>query len=93
MKSVEFSQMVAVAINHTTWNIPRVIDDGQWRNIRSPDLVVNPNCINGYDRFEDAIFRLKEIMTRRGWQIEIGASTEHCHEHLSYLHYRLTCRK
>ncbi|MFH1982982.1 MAG: hypothetical protein ABIL58_14165 [Pseudomonadota bacterium] len=93
MKTVEFAQTVAIAINHTTWNIPRICEGSRWRNISKPDLVINPRRINGHDHFEEAIFRLKDIMARLGWRTEISTSSEQCHEHLSYQHYRLTCRK
>ena len=43
-KSVEICQLVARAISHTTWNIPRIRDGDRWRNIDNPHLVENPNC-------------------------------------------------
>jgi hypothetical protein len=45
--------------------------------------------VNGYDRYEDAIFRAREIMQERGWNTEITDTKEQCHEHLVYQHYRL----
>jgi hypothetical protein len=59
-RSVELCQLVARAITHTTWNIPRIRDgDRRWRNIDNPHLVENPTHLNGHDFFEDAIFRAK----------------------------------
>jgi hypothetical protein len=55
-KSVELCQLVARAISHTTWNIPRIRDGDRWRNIDNPHLVENPSHLNGHDHFEDAIF-------------------------------------
>ena len=92
-KSVEFCQLVARAITHTTWKTPRIRDGDRWRNIRKSELVENPNRTNGYDHFEDAIFRIKTILTQKGWQTEIKDTKEKCHEHLYYHHYRLTCWK
>ena len=95
LKSVEFCQLVSCSISHTTWNIPRIRDGdrGRWRNIDNTHLVENPNHVNGYDHFEDAIFRAKEIMEQRGWNTEITDTKEQCHEHLYYQHYRLKCWK
>ena len=93
LKSVEFCQLVSRAISHTTWNIPRIRDGDRWRNIENAHLVENPSHINGYDHFEDAIFRAKEIMEERGWNAEITDIKEKCHEHLYYQHYRLKCWK
>ncbi len=62
LKSVEFCQLVSRAISHTTWNIPRIRDGDRWRNIENAHLVENPTHVNGYDHFEDAIFRAKDIM-------------------------------
>jgi hypothetical protein len=59
-KSVELCQLVARAISHTTWNIPRIRDGDRWRNIENPHLVENPSRINGHDHYEDAIFRARE---------------------------------
>ena len=92
-RSVELSQLVARAINHDTWNIPRIRDGDQWRNIENSYLVENPNRINGHDTFEDGIFRAEEIMKKRGWETEITDTKEQCHEHLYYQHYRLRCWK
>ena len=93
LKSVEFCQLVSRAISHTTWNIPRIRDGDCWRNIENSHLVENPTHVNGYDHFEDAIFRAKEIMEERGWNAEIIDTKEQCHEHLYYQHYRLKCWK
>ena len=94
-KSIEFCQLVAHAINHTTWNIPRIRDGDKdrWRNIDNAHLVINPNHINGYDRFEGAILRAQQIMEQRGWSTELTDIKEPCHEHLIYQHYRLKCWK
>jgi len=92
-KSVELCQLVSRAINHITWNIPRIRDGSHWRNIHNPHLVENPTRINGHDRFEEAIFRAREIMEERGWKAEITDTKEQCHEHLYYQHYRLKCWK
>jgi hypothetical protein len=92
-KSAEFCQLVARAINHTTWNIPRIRDGDKWRNINNPHLVENPNRINGYDHFEDAIFRIERFLKQKGWLTEIADQKEKCHEHLYYQHYRLKCWK
>ncbi len=93
-KTIELCQIVARAINHTTWNIPRIRDgDGRWRNINNANLVVNQNRINGHDHYEDAIFRAKRIMEQRGWITKITDHKEPCHEHLYYHHYRLRCWK
>ena len=92
-KSVEFCQLVSRAISHTTWNIPRIRDGDLWRNIENTHLVENPCHVNGYDHFEDAIFRARDIMQERGWNTEISDSKEQCHEHLVYQHYRLKCWK
>ena len=93
LKSVEFCQLVSRAISHTTWNIPRIRDGDRWRNIKNAHLVENPTHVNGYDHFEDAIFRAKDIMEERGWDAEITDIKEQCHEHLYYQHYRLKCWK
>ena len=93
LKSVEFCQLVSRAISHTTWNIPRIRDGDRWRNIENAHLVENPTHVNGYDHFEDAIFRAKEIMEECGWNAEITDTKEQCHEHLYYQHYRLKCWK
>ena len=92
-KTVELRQTVARAINHTTWNIPHIRDGDKWRNINNSHLVVNHFHVNGYDRFEDAIFRAKRIMEQLGWHTEITGTDECCHEHLYYQHYQLTCCK
>jgi hypothetical protein len=92
-RSAEFSQLVARAINHTTWNIPKIRDGKVWRNINNSHLVENTNRINGYDHFEDAIFRIRQLLERKGWQTEIKDKKEWCHEHLYYQHYRLKCWK
>jgi len=93
LKSVEFCQLVSRAISHTTWNIPRIRDGDRWRNIENAHLVENSTHVNGYDHFEVAIFRAKEIMEERGWNSEITDTKEQCHEHLYYQHYRLKCWK
>jgi hypothetical protein len=94
-RSVELCQLVARAISHTTWNIPRIRDGdrNRWRNIDNPHLIGNPTHLNGHDFFEDAIFRAREIMQERGWKTEITDTQEQCHEHLVYQHYRLRCWK
>ncbi|BBO78014.1 hypothetical protein DSCW_54310 [Desulfosarcina widdelii] len=93
-RSVEICQFVARAINHTTWNVPKIRDgDGRWRNINNSHLVENQHRINGHDHYEDAIFRAKRIMEQRGWITEISDSKQPCHEHLYYQHYRLRCWK
>ena len=92
-KSVEICQFVARAVNHITWNIPRIRDGDRWRNINNAQLVENQNCINGHDHYEDAIFRAKRIMEQRGWITEISDYKQPCHEHLYYQHYRLKCWK
>lgn len=92
-KTVELRQTVARAINHTTWNIPHIRDGDKWRNINNSHLVVNHFHVNGYDRFEDAIFKAKRIMEQLGWKTEIIGKEEWCHEHLSYEHFELTCWK
>ncbi|BBO74552.1 hypothetical protein DSCW_19690 [Desulfosarcina widdelii] len=90
---VELCQLVARAINHDTWDIPKISDGDRWRNIENPNLVENPNRVNGHDFFEDAIFRAKRIMERRGWKTELTDTQEQCHEHLIYQHFRLRCWK
>lgn len=87
-KSVEFCQLVARGMP-TTWNIPRIRDGDKWRNIRNSDLIMNPHRINGYDHYEDAIFRLETYLKDK-WRTEITEMKEPCHEHLYYQHYRLT---
>jgi len=89
----ELCQFVARAINHTTWNIPKILDGDRWRNINNPHLVENQFRINGHDHYEDAIFRAKRIMEERGWSTELTDTKEQCHEHLIYQHYRLKCWK
>jgi hypothetical protein len=92
-KSVEFCQLVARAIDHVTWSIPRIRDGGRWRVITNPHLVENPTHVNAYDHFENSIFLAKQIMEERGWETEITSTQEKCHEHLVYQHYRLRCWK
>ena len=92
-RSVELCQFVARAINHTTWNIPRIRDGDHWRNIENSHLVKNPYRVNGLDRYEEAIFRAKRIMEERGWSTEVTDIKEQCHEHLYYQRYRLRCWK
>ena len=92
-RSVEISQTVAKAINHTTWLIPRIRDGDTWRNIHNPNLIENPTHINGHDRFEQAISRIKTLMKSQGWQVSMTSEIEPCHEHLEYHHYRLLCRR
>ena len=92
-KFIEFNQTVARAINHTTWNIPRIRDEDKWRDIRSSHLVENPDRVNGHDYFENAIFRVKEIVESCGWNTAITSEKERCHEYLYYQHYRLKCWK
>ena len=94
-KFVEISQIVARAINHTTWEIPRIRDgDGdKWRNIRNDHLVVNTQYVNGHDKFGNAIFRAKKIMAEKGWNTEISTEKEICHEHLLYQTYYLIAWK
>ena len=92
-RSVALCQLVAHAINHTTWNIPFIRYGNRWRNINNAHLVENQNRINGHDHYEEAIFRAKRIMEERGWNTEITDTKEQCHEHLYYQHYRLKCWK
>ena len=92
-KSVELCQLVARAINHTTWNVPKIRDGDRWRNIQNSHLVSNPHRINGHDHYEDAIYRAKRIMEERGWNTELTDTKEQCHEHLIYQHYQLKCWK
>ncbi|WP_419662713.1 hypothetical protein [Desulfosarcina variabilis] len=92
-KSVELCQLVACSISHTTWNIPRIRDGDQWRNINNAHLVENQSHLNGHDQYEDAMFRAKQIMEERGWSTEVTDTKEQCHEHLYYQHYRLKCWK
>lgn len=92
-KTVELRQTVARAINHTTWNIPRIRDRDRWRNINNSHLVVNHFHMNGYDCYENAIFRAKRIMEQLGWKTEITGTDEWCHEHLSYEYFELKCWK
>lgn len=49
---------------------------------------MNQNRINGHDRFEEAVFRAREIMQELGLKTEITDSKEQCHEHLVYQDYR-----
>jgi len=81
-KSVEICQFVARAINHTTWNIPRIRDGDRWRNINNAQLVENINRINGHDHNEDAIFRLETFLKQKRWRTEITHLKETCHKHL-----------
>ena len=90
---VEFSQLVARAVNHTTWNIPKIRDGNLWRNIENAHLVENTNHVNGYDRYEDAIFKVMNLLKQKGWQTEISEEKERCHEHLYYHHFQLKCWK
>ena len=92
-KSVEFCQLVARAINHTTWNIPNIRDGDRWRNVENAHLVENHDYLNGHDRYENAIFRTKRIMEKHGWNTDISDMKEQCHEHLHYQHFRLRCWK
>lgn len=92
-KSIEICQFVARAINHTTWNIPFIRDGDRWRKINDAHLIENQSHINGHDHYEEAIFRVREIMQIRGWETEITDKQEICHEHLYYQHYRLKCWK
>ena len=92
-KVVLFSQFVARHINHDTYNIPKIQDGQVWRNIQNSHLVENVNKVNGHDRYEDAIFRIKNYLEKEGWQAEISDKKEWCHEHLYYQHYRLKCWK
>ena len=93
MKSVELCQTVACAINHITWDIPRIRDGRVWRNIENAHLVENSEHLNGHDLFEEAIFRAEKIMEELGWKTEISHLVEQFHEHLHYQHYRLKCMK
>jgi tRNA1(Val) A37 N6-methylase TrmN6 len=92
-KIAELYQLVARAIDHITWNIPHIRDGNRWRIITNPHLVENPTHVDGYDHFENAMFRAKEIMEERGWITKITDTEEQCHEHLIYRHYRLRCWK
>ena len=44
-RSVEFCQLVSRAINHTTWNSPRIRDGDRWQNIENSHLIENPTRI------------------------------------------------
>ena len=92
-KTIEISQTVARAIDHTTWTIPKIRDGDKWRNINNAHLVENPSHVNGYDKFGNAIFRAKKIMEEEGFKTEISDSREECHEHLYYQIYRLIAWK
>ena len=92
-RSIELCQLVACAINHTTWNIPRIRDGDRWRNINNAHLVMNQSHLNGHDHYEDAIFRAMRIMEKLGWKTKLTDTKEECHEHLYYQHYRLKCWK
>jgi hypothetical protein len=81
-KSVELCQLVARAISHTTWNIPRIRDGDRWRNIENPHLVENPNRINGYDHMRMPFSGPGKSWKERGWNTEITDTKEQCHEHL-----------
>lgn len=91
-QSIEFCQLVARGYP-TTWNIPRIRDGDRWRNIRNSELVINPDRLNGHDKYEDAIFRIEALLKGKGWQTVIIDLKEPCHEHLIYQHYRLKCWK
>ena len=92
---IHFRQTVHRAIQYTTWIIPQIRDDDddKWRIIKNYSEIENPHKINGYDRFEDAIFRIEKIMKSHGWETVISESVEQCHEHLQYHHYNLRCQK
>lgn len=90
---VEMCQTVARSINSTTWTIPRIRDGSIWRNIENAHLVQNPHHVNGYDRYQDAIFTAQKLMEQRGWNTEIAEQKVECHEHLYYQQYRLKCWK
>ena len=92
-KSFEITQTVVRAIGHTTWHIPRIRDGDTWRNIRNPQLIENPTHLNGYDRFEEAISRIKNLVESRGWQVSLTSEIEPYHEHLYYQRYRLLCQR
>ncbi len=92
-RSIEIVQIVARAINRTTWYIPKIRDGDSWRNIRNAHLVENAAHLNDYDRFEGSIDRIKTIMESRGWQVSLAYEIEPCHEHLYYQCYRLLCRR
>ena len=92
-KSIEISQTVARAIDHTTWTIPKIRDGTKWRNINNDHLVANVRHVNGHDKYGNAIFRAKKIIEEKGWKAEITDTREECHEHLYYQHYRLVAWK
>jgi hypothetical protein len=92
-KSVEFYQVVEVVGYGTRWSIPRIRNGDRWRNIQNTDLVMNIFHLNGCDKYEESVVRIKNIMEKRGWKTEISDTKQHCHEHLYYQHYRLKCWK
>lgn len=92
-KSIHFKQTVHRAIQYNTWLIPQIHNGDGWRNIHNPEAVINARRINGHDKYENAIFRIAEIMKSQGWQTVIIESFERCHEHLQYHHYHLHCWK
>lgn len=91
-KIIEFCQMVARGYP-TTWNIPRIRDGDRWRNIHNSDLVMNPDRLNGHDKYEDAIFRIEALLKDKGWTTTLSDLKAPCHEQLYYQHYRLKCLK
>jgi hypothetical protein len=86
-------QLVARAISHTTWNIPRIRDGDRWRNIENPHLVENPTASTVMTAMKMPFSEPKRIMEERGWNTELTDTKEQCHEHLYYQHYRLKCWK
>lgn len=92
-KSVEICQFVTRTIKRTIWKIPRIRDGSHWRDIENSHLVENPVSFFSHDRYEEAIFRAKRIMEKRGWKTELTDFKELCIENLTYQHYRLKCWK
>ncbi len=82
-KIVEIQQTVARSVSHTTWDIPRIRDGDQLRNIINSDCVANSKSINDHDRFEDAVFKARKIMEQNGYKTKI----------LTYQQYQLWCWK
>jgi len=91
---LHFKQTVHRSIQYTTWIIPQIRDgDDKWRIIKNYSEIENPRRVNGYDRFEDGIFKIEKIMKSHGWETVMTNSVEQCHEHLSYQRYYLRCCK
>ena len=60
-------------------------------SIDDAHLVAKQYRINGHGHYEDAIFRARWTMEERGWDTELTASQEQCHQHLIYHHYQVKC--